>query len=67
MEYGVKKQMEPNIRKTKSDFRNTHHLFIKVVQKTNKTSKTVNLDEAVMKWYVQVHRCGECKQCRDKM
>jgi hypothetical protein len=49
MEYVVKKQMEPDIRKTKSDFRNIHYLFIKVVQKTNSASKTENLDEAVMK------------------
>ena len=35
-----------------------HYLFIKVVQKTNDASKTVNLDEAVMIWYVQVHWCS---------
>jgi hypothetical protein len=55
MEFGVKKQMVPDIRKTKSDLRNMHYLFMKVVQKTHDASKTVNLDEVVMKWYVQVH------------
>jgi len=32
-----------------------HYIFIKVVQKTHDVSKAVNLDEAVMKWCVQVH------------
>lgn len=58
MEYGLKKQMVLDIRKTKSDLRNMHYLLIKVVQKTHDASKTVNLDEAVMKWYVQVHWCS---------
>jgi len=33
MEYRVKKQMVPDIRKTKSDLRNMHYLFIRVVKK----------------------------------
>jgi len=58
MEYGAKKKMVPDIRKTKSVLRNMHHLFIRVVKKTHDVSNTANLEEAVMKWYVQVHWCS---------
>ena len=54
----MKKQMVSDNRKTKSALRNMHCLFIKVVQKTQNTSKTVNIYEAVMKWYIQVHWCS---------
>ena len=54
----MEKQKVSDIRKTKSDLRNMHYLFIRVVKKTHEASNTVNLEEAVMKWYVQVHWCS---------